>query len=292
MAVYLDLLALINFAFNFVLLAASGWLGLEQFNLGRYAASALAGTVFWFIFFFSPQYILINWLCRAAGGLAMAWIAWRPAGFKGLFTRCFTVLVVGQLVGGGIYSLLYCLEGDILGRPGGVSLGLAAAGGGLGLAVAAWWAGRIHRSRHLASHLGQVTVTWGERTVSFSALLDSGNTLRHPLNSWPVVLLERRAAARLLEEDLLSWLESPLAEPPSRVETRVALIPFVTLGGQGLLGALRPDRLTVALAGRSRELTQVYIALEDKGRLPLEYEALAFPIDGEKEDGQKFERCG
>lgn len=292
MVVYLDLLALINFAFNFALLTISGWMGLQRFSLGRYGASSLAGTAFWFIFFFAPKYIFINWLCRIAGGLAMTYIAWRPAGLRALLSKCVLLVVAGQLVGGGIYSLAFILDSAPLGQSEGIPLAVAAAGGTLMLAAAAWWAGRIHRAKSLAAYTGEVSISWGGKTVSIPALLDSGNTLRHPVNSWPVVILERKAAAGLLEKEVLDWLDQPLALPPETIEAKVALIPYTSLGAKGLLAAVRPDRLVIHSPRGSQELTQVYVAVRQKKQPPLEYQALAFPADNRKEGGLDCENYG
>ena len=194
MAVYLDLLLLINFAFNFALLTISGWMGLQRFHLCRYGTASLAGTLFWLIFFCSPKYICINWLCRIAGGLAMTYLAWFPKDWRGFFSKSFILVVAGQLVGGGIYSLAFFLDSVPLGQSERMPFATVAAGATLMLAAAAWWAGQIHRTKSLASYTGEITVSWGNKRLSIPALLDSGNTLRHPVNSWPVVILERKAA--------------------------------------------------------------------------------------------------
>ena len=56
-AVYLDLLLLVNFAFNFVLLVIAGWMGLCKFSLKRYGLAALAGAIICLIFFSFPIHI-------------------------------------------------------------------------------------------------------------------------------------------------------------------------------------------------------------------------------------------
>ncbi|HCX78579.1 MAG TPA: hypothetical protein DG577_04120, partial [Firmicutes bacterium] len=119
-----------------------------------------------------------------------------------------------------------------------------------------------------ASYTGEVIISWGGKTVSIPALLDSGNTLRHPVNSWPVVILERKAAAGLLEEEVLNWLDQPLSLPPEAIANKVALIPYTSLGARGLLAAVRPDRLVISGAQGSRVLTQVYVAVRQKNQPP------------------------
>ena len=292
MTVYLDLLVIINFAFNFILLTITGWMALKPYSHGRYGIAALVGTIFWFIYFISPKYISINWLCRVAGGLAMTLIAWRPVRLQGLISKSLLLVVAGQLVGGGIYSLLFLLESAPFGTPGGVPLAVVAAGVVLALLVAAWWAGRIQRTQALAAYVGQVSILWDGKEVSVTALLDSGNTLRHPVNSWPVVIVERDVAINLLGAEILNWLDHPITVPPRVIEARVALIPFTSLGARGLLAAVRPDRLVISRGQHRVTLTQVYMAPRQKMQPPLEYPALAFPIELRKDVAGQCEKLG
>jgi len=282
--VYLDLLLFINFIFNIVLVTIAGWMGLQQFRIGRYCFAALVGTIFWLIFFFWPQYIFIDWICRIAGGVAMAYVAWHPLSLKALFTRTILLVVSGQLMGGGIFSLAFALGSTPLGNSvPTISLAIVAGGGTIMLGIAAWWTGRIHRTRQLSSYMGEVTVCFQGKTLIIPALLDSGNTLRHPVNSWPVVIIERQVALRLFDPELFEWLDEPLTLPPDGMETKIGFIPFKSVGGSGILAAVKPSKLIVSCEGVSKTLTQVYIAVRQKQQHPLEHQALAFPLDNWKE---------
>lgn len=284
MVVFLDLLIIINFCFNFLLITVTGWMSLQQLRLGRYAMAALAGTVIWLIFFFWPQYIFISWVCRIAGGLAIACIAWKPAGLKKLVSKAVLLVVAGQLVGGGIYSLIFALDSTQLGRGGtSIPISMAAGGGVLMLGIAAWWAGRLHKTRQLRSYVGTVTVSMNNKSLTVPALMDSGNTMRHPVNSWPVVVLERQAARSLFSPELMVWLDEPLTPPPVGMETHIALIPYKTLSSSGLLAAVHPDELVLASPLGTAVLKQVYVAVRQKHQQSLEYQALAFPADNWKE---------
>jgi len=284
LVVYLDLLILINFAFNLILVTISGWMGLQRFRLGRYCLAALAGAIFWLIFFFYPQYIFIDWFCRIAGGLAVAYIAWRPGNIRALVSKTVLLVVAGQLMGGGIYSLAFALDSSPLGRwAPALPLTVVASGGVLMLAVAAWWAGRLHTARQLKSYIAEARIYFQGKLVTVQALLDSGNTLRHPVNSWPVLILERQAARSILTDELIDWLDFPQDVPPLGMETRIGLVPFKSVGGSGILGAVRPDRLELRCERGSAVLTEVYISLRLKHQKPLEHQALAFPVENWKE---------
>lgn len=283
MTVYLDLLLAINFAFNLALLTVSGWLGLQKFNTHRYCLAAGAGTGFWLIFFICPQYIFINWLCRILGGLAMAHLAWRPPRLRSLLSKTVLLVVSGQLMGGGIYSLAFALGGTPLGSAAALPLALVAGGAGLMLGLAAWWAGKVHTARQLKGYIGQAIIHFQGKVLAVQALLDSGNSLRHPVNSWPVLILERQPARSLFSQEMLAWLDDPQDLPPLALETRIALIPFQSVGGVGLLAAVKPDKVVLNSERGEAVLTQVYVAVRSKQQPPLQHQALAFPVQNWKE---------
>lgn len=283
MIVYLDLLLVINFFFNLALLTMSGWLGLQRFRTFRYCLAAGVGTGCWLIFFFCPQYIFINWLCRILGGLAMAYIAWWPLHFRSLVAKTIMLVVSSQLMGGSIYSLAFALGSTALGNSTAMPLSIVAGGGGIVLALAAWWVGRAHTARQLKAYMGQAIIHFGGKVISVQALLDSGNSLRHPVNSWPVLILERQPASILFSGEVMDWLDEPQDLPPPGLETRIALIPFNSVGGVGMVAAVRPDKLVLMSEQGGAMLTQVYVAVRHRQQRPLEHQALAFPVEDWKE---------
>ena len=77
----------------------------------------------------------------------MTLIAWRPASLKDLVPKGALLLVAGQLVGGGIYSLAYCFDSPPLGRPQAIPAAALTAGGVLAFGAAAWFTRQLHRSK-------------------------------------------------------------------------------------------------------------------------------------------------
>lgn len=131
----------------------------------------------------------------------------------------------------------------------------------------------------------RLLVDCGGKTAAVRALYDSGNTLTEPFSGSPVVVVRRAALEGILPQDLAGALADPAVlepEPPQggaaavglRVNRRVRLVPFRSVGGDGLLPAFQPDRLTVAAeSGAYRDITGAYIAIcETLGRG--EYDAL------------------
>ena len=100
------------------------------------------------------------------------------------------------------------------------------------------------------------------------AMWDSGLHLREPFSGVPVVVAERRSVAGCLTEELKEAIDG------RAVTARIRMIPYRTVGGNGLLPSFRPRSVTLQRLGeREKDITGVYVALCDTlGRG--EYEAL------------------
>jgi len=104
-----------------------------------------------------------------------------------------------------------------------------------------------------------VQLTYGQRTVELLALRDTGNTLRDPITGESVLVLSAEAACRLT-----GLSPGQLADPVSCVQNRLLpglrLIPCQTVGGSGLLLALRPDKVIIG-----RKTGRQLVALSPEG---------------------------
>ena len=108
-----------------------------------------------------------------------------------------------------------------------------------------------------------ITVTYGGHTVRALALRDTGNTLRDPITGESVTVLTPGVGERLGIS-----LEA-LRDPVGAMVPGLRLIPARTVGGGGLLAAVRCEAVTID--GRQAG-TMVAFAREDFGSG--EYEAL------------------
>ena len=89
------------------------------------------------------------------------------------------------------------------------------------------------------------------RSAEFTLLVDSGNELSDPVSGRPALILDRRAAARVLPVEAavplagLTDVNAPavLAALPGACRDRFRLLPYRAVGREsGLLLAFRPDR--------------------------------------------------
>ena len=101
---------------------------------------------------------------------------------------------------------------------------------------------RLYEKHAGRQALLELTIDTGARKVRCFALADSGNRLREPFSGAPVIVARRSLC--------------PDTETPR-------VIPYQTVGGEGMLTAFRPRQVTVHSGKRRGEVGEVYVALSD-----------------------------
>lgn len=120
-------------------------------------------------------------------------------------------------------------------------LALTLEGGGWGLPLCAGALAALCRMgfQTRGRRFSDVTVTYGARTVSLLALHDTGNALRDPLTGEAVLVLSPEIGMELGIDGQI------LQDPAGHLMPGIRLIPAQTVGGRGLLAAVRCDSVTI-----------------------------------------------
>lgn len=219
--VYLDLVMLLNFLVDFLLILGTNRLAGYPSSWGKGAAAAVAGAAYagWCLL---PSFrFLGNTLWRMVSLVLMAGIAFG-------WNR-------GALQRGAVFVLLSMALGGIasnLGRGNFWMLVLSALG--LWLLCRVSFRGNLGQREYIP-----VELTWSGRSISLVALRDTGNTLRDPLTGEQVLVAGGDVAAELLDVTQ-QQLRHPVELLSSGVLPGLRLIPYHAVGQPGsLLPALR-----------------------------------------------------
>jgi stage II sporulation protein GA (sporulation sigma-E factor processing peptidase) len=181
-------------------------------------------------------------LWKLGSGLLMAWIAFggeaRP--LRGMLT----LLAVSAAFGGALYALSLMSGGAPK-----LSLRMLAVGFFLFYALL-----RLisrFRSRWDGQKKARVRLRLADRESSFSALIDSGNSLSDPgtgagvLVASPLALRPVFSSYSPLVEELTAVDLVEISEKIPILAGRLRLLPYRTLSGEGLLAVFRPDELWI-----------------------------------------------
>lgn len=91
-----------------------------------------------------------------------------------------------------------------------------------------------------------VEIRMGSHRLTLTALIDSGNLLRDPVTGLPVIVISRRAAARLT-----------LLPPPGRLTPGMRLISVRTIAGTTLMAVFRPTAVFLEERGVWRAVNAI-----------------------------------
>lgn len=222
LVVYLDAFVGLNFLVDLCLLLGVNRLAGHPPGLKRAAAAAALGGGYAGACLLPGLAFLANGLWRAVSLGLMGWTAFGPG--RSGWQRSVLFVLLSMALGGLALSL-------DAGR-----MGLPLCAGALALLARMGLRGR---GREFVT----VTVTYAGRTVSALALRDTGNTLRDPITGEAVTVL-----SPVLGEKLGIPAEV-LRDPAGVMLPGLRLIPARTVGGGGLLAAVRCEQVTVG--GRS-----------------------------------------
>ena len=227
MTVYLDMVVLLNFLVDFLLLLGTNRLSGFPLGPGRSAAGALLGGVY-------------GGACMLPSFRFLGNILWRIVSLA-----CIAMLAFG--IGrsawkrGGVFVLLSMAMGGIalsLGKSNFPSLLLAAAS--VWLLCRAAFGDIVGGQEYVA-----VEIPGREGILRLTALKDTGNTLRDPVTGAPVLVIDG-ASAKMLTGLTAAQLEAPLETLAAQPVPGLRLIPYRAVGvSGGMLLAMRFDGVKI-----------------------------------------------
>jgi stage II sporulation protein GA (sporulation sigma-E factor processing peptidase) len=272
-AVYADLLFLINAGMDGLCLLLTGRLLHRRIKAWRVAVGAVLGGVYAVAALLLPDMGQApSLLCDLAVCIIMCatvFGARRRGWLKGILAAAGAYFALSMALGGvmtalyhllnraGVASLLAGLSeggGDGLGSW--LFLALVLIGGGVSL-----WGGRLLR-RSRAVRICTVAVELDGRTAALRGMVDSGNLLRDPMSGRVVICADGKALRGILSPSLAAVMKgaSPDAVRLSPADARrVRVIPAGTATGEGLLYGFVPDHITLTDEGSNhvREIDAV-----------------------------------
>lgn len=255
--IYIDLLFLLNFTANYLLLLVSGRMCARVLRRGVLALSAALGAVYAALIFLPG----LGWLsappCRVGAGVLMVLLAY--GGGRGLLrvSACFFgasaalggMIWAAELMGGHSLSL----ERGVLYSYVDLRLLLLL----LGICYALLSVVSDRAFAHRRGELAPAVIRLGEETVRLTALLDTGNTLTDPMTNRPVLVADGSCCGPLLPVPL------PLDRPVEAMSALGGLggwrlLPYRAVGvSRGLLLAVKADSVSVG----DREYGSILVAL-------------------------------
>lgn len=200
MTVYVDAVFGLNGLINYLMLLSSARLAGAPFRHGRLLLAAALGGLYAAAACWPACHILRSGAMKVAMLAVLSLAAFGAA--RRTIRLALLFAAVSAALAGAAMLLAQLLHLGALLLPGGIFYPISArallalAGGGCLLCQLVFSCAL----RHTGGQIVPLTVSLGAKTVTLPALVDTGNTLRDPMNSEPVLVAGWRTAVQLLPE--------------------------------------------------------------------------------------------
>lgn len=275
MIIYADVLFIINFAVNYVLLWTTAKIGKLKAVCWRIVLGSAAGAIY-AILMFSPNLSMVySTLSKFLFSLAVIAITYNIKGIRLYFKALGIFYLVTFFFGGGVMAIFF-LSGA------GAKLGAIVKNGilyfnvpwqmlflsiGISYIVIRIVWGIMQNRLSRDNMYIKINISWNGRVVSVNALLDTGNSLYDPLSDYPVIVVEYKKLLPILPEEMKEVFEGKrnVEELNADIAKCIRMIPFSSLGREnGMLLGFKPDKAEITENENTRVLGNIIVGVYTK----------------------------
>lgn len=231
LTVYVDVLIILNTLVNYFLLLAVRKITRADTSRWRIALGSLVGGVSSMLIFLENLGVIMT-LFKLLTALLMTVITFGIKPVKSLFKKLFWLFAISFVFGGLMFAVYIFFDTDILIYTNGIIyfdidvtfLVVCSVFSYIVITVIT----KFTDKKAPKSKEYYVTVQQNGKSISCKALMDTGNNLREPFSSLPVVMAEKEIFNQFIIPD-----------------EKLRLIPVSTVSGDSLVKAFRPDSLQI-----------------------------------------------
>lgn len=281
--VYADIVLLINFVMNLLILWVVGKLAGRRINLWKLMFGAfLMAISYCAVTFIENLHVYYHLLTTIIMLLIGIWTAYSPPKLIILFKLVLFSYIITFLIGGIGMGLFYMSEFyNIIDNiseapirdfslPLPILLGAVTMFSVLFRFGSQWLKARVIKRQICMA----VRIFFGDQDLELNALVDTGNSLRDPLNQAPVIVAEFDSIKAFLPDSIkLLFYEKQENNLQNILEStqmndftgRLRMIPYESLGRQnGLLIGFRPDKVEITREKDTITLSEVVIGIYNR----------------------------
>ena len=263
--IYVDILFLINFALNYLLLLVTQKVCKHPSPSWRLALGAAAGGVYAVLMFLPQLSVFYSLVAKLIVSAALIVLSFRISKWRELARLIIMFCAVSFMFAGAAFGLFYFTDiGSYVGAA--VSNGVFYINLPLKTliisAVVSYVLIRIGyrifaAQMRKSGSLFDMCITQSGKSARVFALMDTGNALSDPISGEPVIVVEHGSIAHILPEQVNALFEQYADDSigimehiilsDSAYDIAFRLIPFRSLGNEsGMLLAFKPDRIWFA----------------------------------------------
>lgn len=290
MTIYLDVVLIENLLMNYIILFATGYLLKRKRNPIRLVLSALLGGIYSILAYIEILEIYSNFILKIILSIVMVYVAYHAKNIKQLLKELLFFYLISFVFGGCAFALLYFVKPQEILMRNGVYVGtyplkIAILGGIVGFTTIAIAFHFVKAKFTKKDMYCNITIYFGKKNISTIALLDTGNMLKDPITSMPVIVVEREILKDILPDSILNNLNNIIGgDVPKEVYedenlayiTKFRVIPFSSIGkNNGMLLGFKANKVIVNQGEDTQTIEKVIVGIyENKLSKKNQYSAL------------------
>lgn len=264
MYIYLDVIWLLNFFFDGLLLYLTALILKRKITIWRLVAGSLLGSLIVILMVSPLSMYATHPVIKLIFSFFIIGIAFGYKRFRFFFQNLVTFYFATFMVGGGMIGVHYFLKYEMeimngvlmtntnqFGNP--VSWGFVLLGFPLLWFFTRKQIGEIEMKKIQYDQIAKVVITIENKEIQLKGLIDSGNQLYDPITKSPVLIVDVNKAGEYFPESIIeqsknmdSFTTDESDQDMHKWENRVRIIPYRGVGQEHqFLLALKPDEITI-----------------------------------------------
>ena len=290
MTIYLDVVLIENLCMNYIILFATGYLLKIKMNHIRLILSAILGGIYSILAYMEILEIYSNFALKIILSIVMVYLAYHAKNIKQLAKQIVFFYLTSFIFGGCAFALLYFIKPQEILIRNGTYIGtyplkVAILGGIVGFTITVIAFHFVKKKISKKDIYCNITIYFEEKNVTAIALLDTGNMLKDPITSIPVIVVEKEILKNILPEIILNNLNKIIGgDVPKEVYedenlqyiTKFRVIPFSSIGkANGMLLGFKANKVEIKDEENIETINNVIVGIyENKLSKKNQYSAL------------------
>ena len=207
MTIYLDVVLIENLCMNYIILFATGYLLKRRMNHIRLILSALIGGIYSILAYMEILEIYSNFILKIILSIVMVYLAYNAKNIKQLSKELIFFYLISFVFGGCAFALLYFIKPQEILMINGTYIGtyplkVAILGGIVGFIITVIAFKFMKKRISKKDMYCNITIYFNEKNITLIALLDTGNMLKDPITSIPVIVVEKESLKNILPDNI------------------------------------------------------------------------------------------
>lgn len=250
--IYIDVLICVNMFINyFVLLAVVKFLNLNLKRI-RLIISATVGAVYSLFILLPPINFFLSLFLKLIMSITIIILAFGFLNLKLMLKATCTFYLINFLFAGIIFFIWYFMSPKgIFIKNGMLYFNISPIFFIIATLITYFimqLSNKLIGKKEISQNFCKLEIEQGGQKLQLPAKIDTGNSLREPFSSTPVIVVEYKQIEKIIPPEInLYFSKSSTSSDQfnSNLALKIRLIPFKTISGNGLLPAFKPDKISI-----------------------------------------------